>query len=96
MASLEIIAVRTEGAVQGRHEHVSRVWLHGESTKEGISRAGVIEHLTTPHGDRYYVHANGRLAPVTVTWCPYCTYRDYLTTLLDGVTANRLLELERL
>jgi hypothetical protein len=96
MASFEITAVRTERTVQGPHEHVTRVWLHGERTGEGIGHTAVIEDLRSAQGDRYYVHLDGRHLPVTVTSCPYCMCRGYLTTLLEGITANRLLELERL
>jgi hypothetical protein len=92
MSSFKITGVRTEKTADDEHEHITAVQVNDNTI---FSRSTVIADLRSSSGDRYYTYAGGKIADVIVVTCPYCSYRDYITTEPDYTTANNLLSLPR-
>jgi hypothetical protein len=89
VASLQIVAVRTEPSASGLHEHISMVKTSGGGE---WSRDEVIKDINAGTYS-YYTEVDGSKAEVIVVECPNCTFDDYIKPTADSTTADNLLSL---
>lgn len=91
MASLQIVAVRTEQAEPDRHAHIT-----GVKTSDGRewTRDEVLEDIRSGE-DSFYTEIDDRRVGVIDVDCPRCTFGDYIRTKADSTTADNLLSLDR-
>lgn len=89
MASLQIVAVRTEQVHPGQHPHITEV-----KTSDGRewTRDAVLADIRSG-ADSFYTEAGGERASVIDIKCPYCNFGDYIKTTADETTADNLLSL---
>ncbi|HEY8501364.1 MAG TPA: DUF3892 domain-containing protein [Solirubrobacterales bacterium] len=89
MASLQIVAVRTERIEPDRHAHITAV-----KTSDGRewSRDAVLADIRSG-ADRFYTEIDGKRVSVMDVECPECNYGDYIRTKADQITADNLLSL---
>lgn len=89
MASLQIVAVRTEKADPDRHAHITEV-----KTSDGRewTRDAVLEDIRSGD-DSFYTELDGRRVSVIDVECPKCSFGDYIRTKADKTTADNLLSL---